>query len=172
MRGKFWTEDKIKSLTELWDGCKHSASQIAVLLGPEFNRNMVIGKAKRLKLKKKGRVHYAAYGIVARKLDRPRKRRQSITAVVGGAMNRRAIQRITLPSSVSIVPAAKAPSIELAPSEDMGFWQAGADQCRYPLKGLNEVDSIFDYRCCGRPITQGPYCAIHAALCYRPANWR
>jgi hypothetical protein len=179
MSGSTWTEEKAKLLTELWDGCKHSAAQIAVILGPQFNRNMVIGKAKRLKLKSKERCHYRVYGIIARKSDRPRKTPQNITAVVGGAMNRPAIQKITLPGHANIAPMPQLADNCLicepdtcCMSEGIGFWQVGVDQCRFPLKGLDVAESIFDYRCCGLPITDGAYCAEHAKLCHRPANWR
>lgn len=44
-----WTEDKLFVLREMWEGGEN-ASQIADMLGEEFTRNAVIGKAHRLGL--------------------------------------------------------------------------------------------------------------------------
>jgi hypothetical protein len=49
-RVQLWTDDRVAGLIDLWnDGC--TARIIAEILGPGFNRNMVIGKAHRLGLR-------------------------------------------------------------------------------------------------------------------------
>lgn len=44
-----WTNEQVATLRELWESGK-SASEIAQILGDEFSRNAVIGKAHRLRL--------------------------------------------------------------------------------------------------------------------------
>lgn len=44
-----WNRDNEQTLRQLWDEGK-TASQIATEMGPDFSRNMVIGKARRMGL--------------------------------------------------------------------------------------------------------------------------
>lgn len=53
MSSEFWTDERVKILKDEWPRC--CASEIADMLGGGCTRNMVIGKAWRLKLTAKDR---------------------------------------------------------------------------------------------------------------------
>lgn len=44
-----WDDETVKELTNRWNN-GHSAALIAAALGPEFTRNMIVGKVRRLGL--------------------------------------------------------------------------------------------------------------------------
>lgn len=56
-----WTFDKIQTLTQLWADRSLTAREIAHRLGPDFNRNAVIGKAHRLHLERRAHTIAARY---------------------------------------------------------------------------------------------------------------
>jgi GcrA cell cycle regulator len=140
-----WSDDRVKTLTRLWqDGA--SASQIARSLGG-VTRNAVIGKVHRLGLS--GRAQPSAPGARPARPARPARTRAA----------RRVAQ--TRPWS--------APALAVGPLPEVGLAtivSVRRTQCRWPI-GEPMAD---DFSLCGRPVGRGAYCAAHGALAYRPVS--
>jgi GcrA cell cycle regulator len=136
-----WTPERVETLTCLWRRGV-SARQIAKALGG-VSRNAVIGKVHRLGLS--GRARPTAPGRKPAKTLRPQR----------CGRRRVAPRRGTAAPAIEI--AAAGPGLATVET-------VSAHACRWPI-GDPKAD---DFSLCGRPATQGAYCAAHAAAAYRP----
>ncbi len=138
MGRKMWTKDQEELLRTLWrsgvDG-----SKIAKALGPQFNRNMVAGKAYRLGLPLRG--HNGILLSLAAKKGSPKPAAEGT------------LHGYAEPSECVHSPA-RVKLVDLLPSS-----------CRWPLGDPKTREFGF----CGRNRADGlPYCADHAKVAYQP----
>jgi hypothetical protein len=168
-----WNDDLVELLTLLWNENKHSAKWIAWQLGPQFTRNSVIGKANRLGLERKGYRNKVYYGWKHTQKPREPKGEDDMASNprITGALNRPAIHAVTLPV-ITELPERASINVPVTEGEGMGYFEAGPEDCRYLLTGLDGAESIYDCRCCGKKVARGAYCAQHYKLCYMPIRGR
>lgn len=150
-----WTDDRITTLKQLWNG-GHSASIIAVKLG-DTTRNAVIGKVHRLGLE--GRVTTACCRRAARPRSafparpRPRKARSQ-----SRSQKFRAFRpfRTPPPRRLQVLP-----ELEPAPELPVTVQTLTAITCNWPIGDPKTPAFHF----CGRrkPLLKA-YCAHHAAI--------
>ena len=163
-----WTDERVEQLRQHWLEGK-SASQIATLLGHGLTRNAVIGKVHRLGLAGRAKSPSTA-------ASRPR------------ASSQQAVQRAAPPRMTPVGPRivrgatalAIAPRIEteaepqaydsvvLPMSLRVTIIELTEAMCRWPLGDPTSPD----FRYCGSPAANGPYCGHHGRLAYQPAQER
>lgn len=146
-----WTDERIETLTRLWqDGL--SASQIAMRLGG-VTRNAVIAKVHRLGLA--GRVT---------KKHKPYGRRPSL--VPGHAVKAAKPPRATQRSILAGLPTSPLPSPQAADKATVSMHDVLDHHCRFPVGDFVSITAPYY---CGDKIVLGlPYCEGHARRCYQP----
>lgn len=156
-----WTAERVEQLTRMWaDGL--TCSQIAAMLGEEFTRSSVIGKAHRLKLPRRREA-------VARKYpSRPRRLRSARTSAEHGMSiklgNARKSGAASLEEALSRIKIAK-PIVgsvweALPDTTPISLLMATDETCRWPLG--DPLQPGFGY--CGCQVDEGSvYCATHRA---------
>ena len=155
--GRFWTDDNIKELRELYaKGFTHG--QISAKM-PGATRNMIIGKALRLGLAKPKPGTRSQSS--APRLDR---RLPKLIAPL-----RKNTPNITF-AKMSIAPIERPKmDIVIPQSERVTIAELRGTMCRWPL-GDPALES---FRYCGavKP-PAGSYCAYHSRIAYQPVNER
>ncbi len=140
-----WTEDRVKTLSELWrEGL--SAAEIARRLGG-VTRNAVIGKVYRL-------------GLSGRAApSRP-------------STPRREPKRVAMRGRMRAPPPRHMAQSPVLPAPDLAGMATvvsiGPRACRWPIGDPLQPGFML----CGRPGMRGPYCACHGEIAYRPAATR
>ena len=164
-----WTDERVELLRRLWTEGK-SASQIATLLGQGFTRNAVIGKVHRLGFA--GRAKSPASAP-------PRPRASSPQPGVHCPATSRAASAAPLvvrgATALAIAPLTEAEaepeiheSVVVPMSLRVTIVELKEAMCRWPLGDPTSPD----FRYCGSPSANGPYCAHHGRLAYQPAQDR
>ena len=164
-----WTDERVEQLRQHWTEGK-SASQIASLLGHGLTRNAVIGKVHRL-------------GLAARAKAPSSSGAHSRPSSSHQGAHRAAAQRVA-PAAPRIVRGATALAVQpqtAAEAEPQTFEgvvlpmslrvtivELKEAMCRWPLGDPSSPD----FRYCGSPKANGPYCAHHGKLAYQPAQDR
>ena len=150
-----WTDDRIATLKQLWNG-GHSASIIAVKLGGT-TRSAVIGKVHRLGLE--GRATTSSY----RRPARPRSSSPAPTRSRKGRSPSRSLKlrasrpfRTPPPRRLPVLP-----ELEPAPELPVTVQTLTALTCNWPVGDPKTPAFHFCGR--GKPVLK-PYCAHHAAV--------
>lgn len=149
-----WTEDLVGEVRRLIVDEGMSASRAASALGDRFSRVAIIGICSRRGIP----LNAHPDGRKARATPRPIERRN----IHPGNIVRKAASRQFDP---------KPPIVREAPPDiaDMplvAVWELKTAHCRWPV---GEPSDIEEFRYCGRSRAgEGPYCAGHHALAYRP----
>jgi GcrA cell cycle regulator len=140
MTASAWTDDRIGRLKKLWlEG--QTAEQIARDLANGITRSAVLGKVHRM-------------GLSAGRSGRPPKRPDAGPKPPTFAPTRSLAARpIDAPPEV-----AKQHGLATVLS-------VRRCQCRWPFGEPGAAD----FSLCGQPVTRGAFCAVHAAVAYRPA---
>lgn len=173
MSGQDWWNGHRVDELRLHVAAKRSALEICTIMGAK-SRNAVIGKCHRIGLqllgghvhfadgspkpryaKQRGRSHKAKDG--SKKLTRTL-RMLSTTSLYGPTTPAPAAVEV----SRADLAAAQARATEDAAvaSKGIGLFEAGQDQCRWPL---NWPSPISKFRFCGKHTDGGPYCSTHHA---------
>lgn len=126
-------------------------AQIGATLG--LTRNVVIGKMRRLKLSHLTRNTPRRAATRPRKPSPPPRPQQSPTARLCEIA----------PCEPALPPPAPAPPGPRAP---VTLSELLPDSCRF---GHGDPRAP-EFRFCGAPATRGPYCGVHAQICYEPAR--
>ena len=159
-----WTDERVELLRQHWIEGK-SASQIAGLLGHGLTRNAVIGKVHRLGLAGRAKAPSSA-------APRPRQAPQQRIATPRPAAAPRMVHGATAlavsPLTVTDEEAEAFESVVLPMSLRVTIVDLKEAMCRWPLGDPTSPD----FRYCGSPSMDGPYCAHHSRLAYQPAHDR
>ncbi|MCG2662699.1 GcrA family cell cycle regulator [Brevundimonas sp.] len=140
MTASAWTDDRIGRLKTLWlEG--QTAEQIALDLANGITRSAVLGKVHRM-------------GLSAGRSGRPAKRPGP-----GPKPSRLAPTR-SLPARPLDARPVVATEHGLAT-----VLSVRRCQCRWPFGEPGAAD----FTLCGQPVMRGAFCALHAAIAYRPA---
>jgi len=157
-----WTDERVELLRQHWIEGK-SASQIANLLGHGLTRNAIIGKVHRLGLAGRAKAPgTAAPRPRAAPAPRPPAARPAPQTRIHGATalamaplqaeeEAEALESVVLPMSLRVT------IVELREA-----------MCKWPLGDPTTPD----FRYCGSPSADGPYCTHHSRLAYQPAHDR
>ena len=140
MTASAWTDDRIGRLKTLWlEG--QTAEQIALDLANGITRSAVLGKVHRM-------------GLSAGRPGRPPKRPGTGPKP----------PRLAPTGSLAARPIDARP---VAATEHglVTVLSVRRCQCRWPFGEPGAAD----FSLCGQPVTRGAFCALHAAVAYRPA---
>ena len=141
-----WTEERIETLTALWEEGL-SASEIGKALG--VSKNAVVGKAHRLKLA-------ARPSPIKRDGESKRRRRNAALA------RARMAESVQTPTMVPEVEADDS-VMPIAPMLERKAAQESRNLCLWPIGDPSDKDFHF----CGEPAAPGkPYCSKHCAVAY------
>jgi len=160
-----WTDERVELLRQHWTEGK-SASQIAGLLGHGLTRNAIIGKVHRLGLA--GRAKAPSSSSAPRPRQAPAQQRTHAPRpapqqrMVHGA-NALAVARAPVEEEQ-----AELESVVLPMSLRVTIVELRESMCRWPLGDPTSPD----FRYCGSPSQDGPYCAHHNRVAYQPAHER
>ena len=160
-----WTDERIELLRQHWTEGK-SASQIAGILGHGLTRNAIIGKVHRLGLA--GRAKSPNSSSAPRPRPTPAPQRPQATRpapqqrIIHGA-NALAIARAPMEEEQS-----ELESVVLPMSLKVTIVDLRESMCRWPLGDPTSPE----FRYCGSPSQDGPYCTHHNRLAYQPAHDR
>ena len=139
-----WTEEKVKTLKELW-GKGKTASQIAELIGG-ISRNAVIGKAHRLNLSAKIKTRSSTTQNNNASLHR------------NSQVPRRGRGRISKFRSLLV-------DKNFEPAKNLQLEELSEDTCKYMEGHPDQKDSSF----CGRKnVEKFSYCPIHLMIVFQP----
>jgi GcrA cell cycle regulator len=161
-----WPSDKVEILRNMTVEGTASASEIAAVLGPEFTRSAVCGKASRLGLKIRAVERKLSAEARARKNERKRAARQAAANERRVVVRRAGNTAVKCPEIIRYVP----PSEPALPPPEIAPRGAGPahvaltfDSCRWPHGHADDDDFCF----CMAPISnpydtvQPPYCDWH-----------
>ena len=137
-----WTEEKVKTLKELW-GKGNTASQIAEIIGG-VSRNAVIGKAHRLNLASK---------IKTRSIIQNQKNFNKDESSELKLKGRRGKLKTLLLDK------------NFEPAKNLSLEELSEDTCKYMEANPNEADASF----CGRKtVEKFSYCPLHLMIVFQP----
>ena len=161
-----WTDERVELLRQLWlDG--RSASQISTQLGHGVTRNAVIGKVHRLGLAGRAKAPTSAASpprVVASPRMSPRPASSSARTAVRGAT---ALALASEPA-LDTRPVFQEEDVVIPMSLRVSIIDLKEAMCRWPLGDPTSAD----FRYCGSPAANGPYCAHHGKLAYQPVQDR
>jgi GcrA cell cycle regulator len=160
-----WTDERVELLRQLWlDG--RSASQISAQLGHGVTRNAVIGKVHRLGLagRAKAPTSTASPPRAAAPRMSPRPASSSARTAVRGAT---ALALASEPA-LDTRPVFQEEDVVIPMSLRVSIIDLKEAMCRWPLGDPTSAD----FRYCGSPAANGPYCAHHGKLAYQPVQDR
>jgi len=139
-----WTEEKVKTLKELW-GKGKTASQIAEVIGG-ISRNAVIGKAHRLNLSAKIKTRSSTTQI------------NNTSSYRNSQVPRRGRGRISKFRSLLV-------DKNFEPAKNLQLEELSEDTCKYMEGHPDQKDSSF----CGRKnVEKFSYCPIHLMIVFQP----
>ncbi len=163
-----WTDERIEQLKQHWGEGK-SASQIASLLGNGLTRNAVIGKVHRLGLSGRAKTN-SSVSRPRHSSASPAHHRSVAPRVASPAsrMTRGATALAIAPQTLADAEPETFESVVLPMSLRVTIIELKEAMCRWPLGD----PATSDFRYCGSPSTNGPYCGHHGALAYQPAHDR
>jgi GcrA cell cycle regulator len=119
-----WSDESTELLRRLWaDGL--SASQIALRLGHGTTRNMVIGRARRLKLARRAPAHWE-YPKLTKEEKLARRRAQHIAKRLAAGALPNARRKPPRPVAAPV-------ASESYKGKPMSIVEIGRDQCRYAV---------------------------------------
>ena len=137
-----WTEEKVKTLKELW-GKGNTASQIAEIIGG-VSRNAVIGKAHRLNLSSKIKTRS---NIQTQKILN-----KSENTKVKLKGKRQKLKTLLLDKNFE-------------PAKNLSLEELSEDTCKYMEANPNEEGASF----CGRKtVEKFSYCPLHLMIVFQP----
>jgi len=161
-----WTDERVELLRQLWlDG--RSASQISTQLGHGVTRNAVIGKVHRLGLAGRAKAPTSAASpprVAASPRMSPRPASSSARTAVRGAT---ALALASEPA-LDTRPVFQEEDVVIPMSLRVSIIDLKEAMCRWPLGDPTSAD----FRYCGSPAANGPYCAHHGKLAYQPVQDR
>ena len=161
-----WTDERVELLRQLWlDG--RSASQISAQLGHGVTRNAVIGKVHRLGLAGRAKAPTSAASpprVAASPRMSPRPASSSARTAVRGAT---ALALASEPA-LDTRPVFQEEDVVIPMSLRVSIIDLKEAMCRWPLGDPTSSD----FRYCGSPAANGPYCAHHGKLAYQPVQDR
>jgi GcrA cell cycle regulator len=163
-----WTDERVEQLRQHWIEGK-SASQIALLLGHGLTRNAVIGKVHRLGLAGRAKSPSSS-GSHSRPSSQQSARRAAAprAAPVSPRMVRGATALAVEPQTAAAAEPQAFEGVVLPMSLRVTIIELKEAMCRWPLGDPASPD----FRYCGSPTANGPYCAYHGRLAYQPAQER
>jgi GcrA cell cycle regulator len=162
-----WTDERVELLRQLWlDG--RSASQISAQLGHGVTRNAVIGKVHRLGLAGRAKAPSSAASppraaSAPRMSPRPASSGAPRTAVRGATALALAAEPM-----LDTRPVFQEDDVVVPMSLRVTIIDLKEAMCRWPLGDPTSSD----FRYCGSPAANGPYCAHHGKLAYQPVQDR
>ncbi len=164
-----WTDERVEQLRQLWTEGK-SASHIANLLGHGLTRNAVIGKVHRLGLA--GRAKAPVSAPARPRASSPHSGAHRSATPRAASAPPRVVRGAT---ALAIAPLAETEaepeiheSVVLPMSLRVTIVELKEAMCRWPLGDPTSPD----FRYCGSPAVNGPYCAHHSRLAYQPVQDR
>jgi GcrA cell cycle regulator len=156
-----WTDERIATLTKMWESGA-TASQIADELGG-VSRNAVIGKANRIGVKLSGNVNCSSPRAPRAVTERPR--RPSIARTGSALWKRTAVPALPRERKAAWLFA----EAEVGDMLKVGFEEISEGACRWPIGDPTNEDFVY----CGVQTAQGrPYCAGHCRMAYKPPSAR
>lgn len=178
-------EEFDRRLTELYLSGM-STPKIGVALG--VTKNVVVGRAHRLALPERGSPvapmtqqkidaisALVAQGVLTREIcRREHASLRTVCAIASGDLTTAAPMRARL--SPMTIRQPQSAAVRRRAREDLAARpiQASSGQCCYPIGERDARRWIGDVRVsflrCEAPAVRGPYCATHAAVCYRRAD--
>jgi GcrA cell cycle regulator len=163
-----WTDERVEQLRQHWlEGM--SASQIATLLGHGLTRNAVIGKVHRLGLAGRAKSPSTAPSRPRAPSSQQRVHRAAPSpTTVAPRVVRGATALALAPRTETEAEPQAYDSVVLPMSLRVTIVELKEAMCRWPLGDPASPD----FRYCGSPVANGPYCAHHGRLAYQPAQDR
>jgi GcrA cell cycle regulator len=157
--GSVWTDEKVAEMKRLWTEDGLSASDIAARLGPEFTRNMVLGKLHRLKARQ-NRTTTSGGQAKRGRVGTPGQSKANVIA-------RRAESRRVAAERLELLSAARVQTHEgawqpLHGLDPVAITELGPHDCRWPLG-----DPLLPgFGFCGLPQAgeHTRYCDVHHAM--------
>lgn len=141
-----WTDEMVASLTERWESGDF-ASDVALAMSEEFqhrfSRNMILGKAHRLKLR------------TPNKPSKPKAKKKPVQRKK--IIPRRPLLVSAIPD-MPIEPVRK--DVWAACEDSISILSVTDKTCRWPLA---ESNFVF----CGHDVERGRYCSHHASIAYK-----
>lgn len=158
-----WTADAVSVLTKRWL-LGTPAKVIAEELGPQFNKNKVVGKAHRLHLPAHDNAKNCGWVVGVRN---PRKRRiykSRIRAQRRPDVTPPDPMVVLKPSLPSVLQAEPLPVMPAEPSggHPVTLMDLQAHHCRWPLGSPAGPKTLF----CGGTAQTGPYCLTHGRMAF------
>jgi GcrA cell cycle regulator len=158
----------VEQLRQHWIEGK-SASQIASLLGHGLTRNAVIGKVHRLGLAGRAKSPSSSGSHSRQSSSQHGAHRAAAprAAPVAPRIVRGATALAVQPQTAAEVEP-QPEGVVLPMSLRVTIVELKEAMCRWPLGDPSSPD----FRYCGSPVANGPYCAHHGRLAYQPAQER
>jgi len=164
-----WTDERVEHLRQQWLEGK-SASQIATLLGHGLTRNAVIGKVHRLGLagRAKSPTSTAPRPRVPSSQPAVHRAAPARATMVAPRVVRGATALAIAPQTETEAEPQAYDSVVLPMSLRVTIVELKEAMCRWPLGDPASPD----FRYCGSPVANGPYCVHHGRLAYQPVQDR
>jgi GcrA cell cycle regulator len=155
----------VELLRQLWlDG--KSASQISAQLGHGVTRNAVIGKVHRLGLA--GRAKAPSSAAPPRAASAPRMAPRPASSGARTAVRGATALALAAEPALDTRPVFQEDDVVVPMSLRVTIIDLKEAMCRWPLGDPTTPD----FRYCGSPAANGPYCAHHGKLAYQPVQDR
>jgi len=161
-----WTDERVELLRQLWlDG--RSASQISAQLGHGVTRNAVIGKVHRLGLAGRAKAPTST-ASPPRAASAPRMSARPASSSVRTAVRGATALALASEPALDTRPVFQEEDVVIPMSLRVSIIDLKEAMCRWPLGDPTSSD----FRYCGSPAANGPYCAHHGKLAYQPVQDR
>jgi len=161
-----WTDERVELLRQLWlDG--KSASQISAQLGHGVTRNAVIGKVHRLGLAGRAKAPTST-ASPPRAASAPRMSARPASSSVRTAVRGATALALASEPALDTRPVFQEEDVVIPMSLRVSIIDLKEAMCRWPLGDPTSSD----FRYCGSPAANGPYCAHHGKLAYQPVQDR
>jgi GcrA cell cycle regulator len=161
-----WTDERVELLRQLWlDG--KSASQISAQLGHGVTRNAVIGKVHRLGLAGRAKAPSSA-AAPPRAASAPRMVPRPASNGARTAVRGATALALAVEPALDTRPVFQEDDVVIPMSLRVTIVDLKEAMCRWPLGDPTSSD----FRYCGSPAANGPYCAHHGKLAYQPVQDR
>jgi len=162
-----WTDEIVEQLRQHWIEGK-SASMIASLLGHGLSRNAVIGKVHRLGLAGRAKPPTSAGARPSSSQTRALRAAAPSPSPVAPRVVRGATALAIAPRAQPEAEPETYESVVLPMSLRVTIVELKKAMCRWPLGDPTSPD----FRYCGSPAPNGPYCPHHGRLAYQAPQER